>query len=119
MKISEIIEILEANLIVGHDKCDLQIEAGFGSDLMSDMLNRATGGVLLLTGLTNIQVIRASVISGVTAVVFVRGKQPCDDIIAQARNHEIPIMTTPFTMFTACGKLYEHGLRGIEDKVTK
>ncbi len=116
MKLSEIITILEADLLNGHDKLDMEIVAGFGSDLMSDVLNRATDGVLLLTGLTNVQVIRSAVISATTAVVFVRGKQPCDDIIEQARKHGLPIMVTPFTMFTASGKLYEGGLRGIENR---
>jgi len=116
MKLSKIIEALRAQIIIGHDKLDMDIEAAFGSDLMSDMLNRATEGVLLLTGLTNIQVLRSSVISGVSAIVFVRGKQPNEDIISQAATHGIPLLVTPDTMFTSCGKLYEKGLRGIEDK---
>ena len=119
MKLSELKEILGASLITGRDKLDMEVEAGFGSDLMSDMLFRPTHGVLLLTGLTNIQVLRSSVISGVAAVALVRGKQPNQDMIDQAERHRLPLMTTSFTMFTACGKLYEKGLRGVDEKVRK
>jgi predicted transcriptional regulator len=119
MKLSEIREILEAEFLVGDDSKDLQISTGFGCDLNSDMLTYHTSGTLLLTGLTNIQVLRSSVISEVKAVVFVRGKQPSLELIEQARAHGIPLMATRFTMFTACGRLFNKGIRGVDEKTPK
>jgi predicted transcriptional regulator len=116
MILSDIKEILRAKVIVGDDKLDIPIKAGAGSDLMSDLLWGPTTDVVLLTGLNNLQVIRSSVISGVAAVVLARGKEPNEDVIAQAREHDIPLLTTPFTMFTACGRLFQKGLRGIDFK---
>jgi hypothetical protein len=116
MILSDIKEILRAKVIVGDDKLDIPIKAGAGSDLMSDLLWGPTTDVVLLTGLNNLQVIRSSVISGVAAVALVRGKEPKEDVIAQAREHDIPLLTTPFTMFTACGRLFQKGLRGIDLK---
>jgi hypothetical protein len=95
------------------------IKAGTGSDLMSDMLTGPTSGVLLLTGLNNIQVIRTSVIAGVAAVVLVRGKRPGPEMIAQAREHGLPLLSTGFTMFSACGRLFARGLRGVEKKADR
>lgn len=116
MRLFEIREALEATVVVGHEKLDTQIGAGFGSDLMSDMLNLPTEGALLLTGLTNIQVLRSSLIAGVAAVILVRGKKPNREMIEQAQKHALPLLTTPYTMFTACGRLFGKGLRGIEEK---
>ena len=45
-------------------------------------------------------------------VIFVRGKTPGDMVIDLAREKEICILTTDYPMFTACGLLYENGLRG-------
>ena len=84
MILSDVKEILHAEVIVGNGKLDTPIKAGAGSDLMSDLLWGATTDVVLLTGLNNLQVIRSSVISGVAAVVLVRGKRPNADVIAQA-----------------------------------
>jgi hypothetical protein len=56
------------------------------------------------------------------AIVFVRKKRPSPDVIELADNHEIPLLTTPFTMFSSCGRLFAKGLRGVEGrgvKVTK
>jgi hypothetical protein len=117
MKLSVIKEILKARVFVGDDNLDQDVVTGAASDLMSDLLmGPPKSGVVVLSGLNNIQVIRTSVIAGVAAVVFVRDKKPAEDMIAYARKFELPLMSTPFTMFTACGRLHGSGLRGVEQR---
>ncbi len=116
MKLSDIKNTLKAEVIVGEDRLDIPVSAGTGSDLMSDMLTGPTSGSVLLTGLNNIQVVRTSVIAGVAAVVLVRGKHPSDDMKEHAAEHGLPMLSTPYTMYSACGRLYREGLRGVERK---
>ena len=116
MKLLHIKEILKADVLVGTEKLESEIEAGTASDLMSDMLRGPTNGTVLLTGLNNIQVIRSSVISGVAAVVLVRDKKPTADMISHATEHNLPVLTTPYTMYSACGRLFREGLRGVENR---
>ncbi|MEJ2723981.1 MAG: DRTGG domain-containing protein [Deltaproteobacteria bacterium] len=116
MTLSEIKEILRAHVILGEHKLDMIIKAGAGSDLMSDLLRGSKDGVVVLSGLNTVQVIRTAVIAGVAAVVLVRGKRPEQDMIALARTHDLPLLSTPFTMYTACGRLFRQGLRGVEQK---
>jgi predicted transcriptional regulator len=119
MKLSDIKSILKAEVIVGEDKLDIPVKSGTGSDLMSDMLTGPTSGSVLLTGLNNIQVIRTSVIAGVAAVVMVRGKHPSTEMKEQAAEQGLPMLTTPYTMYSACGRLYREGLRGVERRPEK
>jgi predicted transcriptional regulator len=119
MKLADIRDTLRAQVIVGNDKLDLSVKAGTGSDLMSDMLTGPTSGAVLLTGLCNVQVVRTSVVAGVVAVVLVRGKQPAPEMVTQARKHGLPLLSTPFTMFSACGRLFDKGLRGVEEKASR
>lgn len=119
MKLSEVKEILKATVIVGDDKLDMEILNGAGTDLMSDLLSGPTSGVLLLSGLNNVQTIRTSVIAGVSALVLVRGKKPDREMVEQARMHGLPILSTPFTMFTSCGRLLRRGLRGVDEKLPR
>lgn len=117
LSLTDIKDLLHAEVVVGEDKLDILVRAGTASDLMSDMLTgQNNNNVVLLTGLCNVQVIRASVIAGVAVVVLVRGKQPTPEIITQAREHGMPLLSTPFTMFTSCGRLFSKGLRGVEEK---
>lgn len=113
MKLSEVREILDAEIVYGGDLMDIEIYGVAASDLMSDLLRKPKEGALLLTGLTSIQAINTSVIAGMTAIVFVRGKRPDNEIVLHAMKHEIPILLTPYNMFSSCGILYEKGLRSI------
>ena len=91
--------------------------AGVASDLMSDLLRvPRTNDLVILSGLCNIQVIRTSVITGATAVVFIRGKLPDRCMISHAREHELLLLSALFTMYTACGRLFSLGLRGVEQE---
>jgi len=81
--------------------------------LMSDLLRNLRTGALLLTGLTGVQVIRTSVIAEMAAVVLVRGKTPNDEMIQYAREHDLPLLSTPFNMYSSCGKLFSKGLKSI------
>jgi predicted transcriptional regulator len=116
MQLAAIKEVLKARVLVGEDKLALNIDAGAGGDLMSDLLRRPMSGVVVLSGLNTLQVIRTAVITGVAALVLVRGKEPDAEMVAEARLHGLPVLSTPFTMFTACGRLFNQGLRGVDQK---
>ncbi|NCO60450.1 MAG: hypothetical protein COZ70_07655 [Deltaproteobacteria bacterium CG_4_8_14_3_um_filter_51_11] len=116
MRLSEVKRILKAQVATGEDRLDMEIMAGAGGDLMSDILRGPKEGVLLLSGLNNIQSVRTAVIAGASALILVRDKIPDDDMKDQARENGLPLLTTPFTMFTACGRLFSAGLRGVEKK---
>lgn len=113
MKLSEVKEILEAEVIVGNEQLHMEVTGGAASDLMSDLLRNPREGALLLTGLTSVQVIRTSVIAGMAAVVFVRGKQPDAAMVEMASEHGIPLLSSRFNMYSSCGKLYGGGLKSI------
>ena len=118
MKLSEAKDILRAKVASGEDKMDMAVQAGAGGDLMSDILRGSKEGVLVLSGLNNIQLIRTALIAGASAVVLVRGKEPDAEMKSQAAQHGLPLLSTPFTLFTACGRLFRAGLRGVDPKRT-
>jgi len=114
MKLSEIMEILKAEVLTGESHLDKTIMAAGGGDLMDDILAAVAQGSVLLTGLTTEKVLRTAKIAGVGAIVFVRGKQPEPDTIALAENYGLPILTTRYSLFVASGRLYINGLRGLD-----
>jgi predicted transcriptional regulator len=112
MRVSEIIKILDADLLTGTESIDMEIMAACGSDLMSDVMAYVNDNVLMLTGLVNIQVIRTAEMMDIKAIAFVRGKKPDQSIINLANEKGITVMTTKLPMFIACGKLYSSGMTG-------
>ena len=116
MKISEIVANQEADVITCADALKREVFTVCGSDLMSDVLAFVKEQAVLLTGLVNPQVIRTAEMMDMTCIVFVRGKKPDLNMIELANEMEIVLLGTDYEMFTACGRLYTNGLRGISGK---
>ncbi|MFW6381520.1 MAG: hypothetical protein ACOCZ3_03150 [Bacillota bacterium] len=110
MKLDKIREILELKPVYNCEE-NLNIKTACGADLMSDVLAFSQEKSLLLTGLTNPQVIRTAEMIGIKVIIFVRGKQPTPATIELAWERGIYIFITSRTMFEACGMLYEKGLK--------
>jgi predicted transcriptional regulator len=114
MKLSEIKELLDCEVLYGQDVIDdIEISTCLCSDMMSDVLAFAEPWALLLTGLTNSQSVRTANIADAAAVVYIRGKRPDKQTLDLAEEMRIPLLATDMGMFDACGKLFEGGLRGI------
>ena len=115
MKLKEIIEILDAELLVGKDKLDTEIEVAGASDMISDILLMAKAGMMILTGLNSPQIIRSASMLDVKAVVVVRNKVPLPKMVEMAKQYGVILMCTKHGMYKSCGILYSHGIKGLED----
>lgn len=116
MTLSKIKNLLGAETLSQDINLDIDIKCVNASDLMSDVLASVEPGELLLTGLTNSQVIRTCEIAGIQAVVFVRGKRPQEETVRISEKSKIPLLLTQLTMFEACGILFAQGCQSIATK---
>ena len=110
MKLREILELIEGNVISKDIDLDQEVQMGCGADLMSDVLAFTHDGTLLMSGLTNPQVVRTAEMAGIKAIVFVRGKLPPPETISLAEEKGIPLLASKYTMFETCGRVYRAGL---------
>jgi predicted transcriptional regulator len=111
VKLREVVEILNAEVLCGEKNVDIiEVKNGYAADLMSDVLAFASHSMLLITGLTNIQIFRTAQMLDIPAIVFVRGKMPQNDLLTIAKESEMPLLVTRSSMFDACGKLYVKGM---------
>ena len=118
MKLREIRDILNAEVITGDANLEKEIKYVFAADLLSDVLTFSRGpGALLITGITHPQVIYAANTIDLGAILFVRGKRPNEATLQLAIEHQIPLLATRYIMFEACGRLYQHGVRACIEKV--
>ncbi|MDD2353758.1 MAG: hypothetical protein WCV43_00905 [Candidatus Caldatribacteriota bacterium] len=108
MKIKEIIDILDAEVLTGELHLDREIKEFAISDLLSDVLALSKDRFLLLTGLTTQQAVRTAEIAGGIGIVFVRGKTPEPGAIGMARSHHIPLLMTSMSTFDACRAIIEN-----------
>lgn len=112
MTVLDISRILEAKPLCCEDALGRTVLSACGSDMMSDVLAFMKEQSVLLTGLCNPQVIRTAEMMDIVCIVFVRGKMPDEAMLELAQERGIPLLVSSHRMFTACGLLYDHGLRG-------
>ena len=111
MTINDTQKAIEAELIEGTGRDEVEIISACGADLMSDVMAFVKDQVMLLTGLINVQVIRTAILMDIQAICFVRGKQPNQEMIDMAKENGIVLLKTKLPLFLTCGKLYEAGVR--------
>ena len=116
MTLHEIKDLLEAEVLSGEEQLDMEVNKAFMADLMSDVLAFATAGSLLITGLTNPQVLRTADVIDIAAIVIGRGKRPSLETIQLAGMLNIPILTTKYILFEVAGRLYSKGIKGCIEK---
>ena len=114
MKIQQIAELLDAEILCGGDRLDMTVNSAFGCDMMSDVLAFVKDQSVLLTGLCNPQVVRTAEMMDMKCIVFVRGKMPPSEVIELADAAGLVALATNERMYAACGKLYANGLAGGE-----
>lgn len=121
MTLGEVLALIDGRAISRRIDLNQEVRMACGADLMSDVLAFSHAGTLLMTGLTNPQVVRTAEMAGVQAIVFVRGKYPPPETISLAEEKNIPLLASRYTMYETCGRLYAAGLEscGVFDLAMK
>lgn len=112
MNLREAKRIVKAELLWGEELLDREVRTACGADLLSDVLAFTKDRTLLLTGLTNVQVVKTAEISDMAGIIFVRGKRPAVELLELAKERNLPLFVTELSMFESCGRLHAAGLRG-------
>jgi len=113
VRISDIVVLLDADVLAGRDGLERKVPSGGGCDIISDLLFFGKPGMLLLTGLTQPSVVRTAHLMDIAAIVFVRGKSPDERAIELAESLGMPLLVSPHSLYDCCGRLYVRGLPGV------
>ncbi|HAP43605.1 MAG: hypothetical protein A2087_04275 [Spirochaetes bacterium GWD1_61_31] len=116
MTVRDVAKLLEAEVLSGEDKLDIEVKHGGAADMMSDILALCGPNQLVLTGYIHPQVIRTALVTELLGLVFVRCKNIPPETIKMARQHNILMLQTRLFMFSSCGILYAAGLRGVDER---
>ena len=114
MRINEIKNILKAKVLFGEAAMENTIVAAGSADLLDEILYALAKDCVLLTGAVTLDSIRKATVAGIGAIVMVRGKKIDKKILDLARENNIPVLSTDFSLFVASGRLYSAGLRGLD-----
>jgi len=115
INLEQIIALAQGEVITKELSMDVNIHGGCCADLMSDVLAYSRPRAVLITGLTNPQVVRTAQMADFRAIIFIRGKQPQQETLEIALQENIPLISSPMGMFELSGRLHDAGLASYED----
>jgi len=113
MRLTEIAKVLNAKVVCGQERLEENQDVAFASDLMSDILTLGDNFPMIVTGLCTMQTIRTCEMGNLDIVVFVRKKKATPEMIELAADNDMVLMECDYSMFKACGLLWEAGLKPI------
>ena len=108
-KLPALLTVVEARPLT--DLAEVELRGCYISDLLSDVLANAQPGVLWVTIHVHRNVVSVASMKDITAVLFTCGRKPEQDIIAEAAEKGIMLLSTTLTTYETAGKLWKAGLR--------
>jgi hypothetical protein len=112
MNVAEAAQKIEGTLMAVRSPLEREIQGGYASDLLSDVMGNSREGDIWITMQKHVNVVAVAQLNGLAAIVLVNGRSPEPDTVARAEEIGIPIISTPLQAFDVIGILYSQGIRG-------
>ncbi|TVQ38758.1 MAG: hypothetical protein EA384_08500 [Spirochaetaceae bacterium] len=85
---------------------DRDIQHGYTSDLLSDVMANAAEGSVLITIQAHKNAVAVASMAGIAAIVICNSRPIPDDMLETARSECIAVFTTPKNQFTVSAEVY-------------
>jgi hypothetical protein len=112
VNVAEAVKILEGTLASAAGAAEGEIQGGYASDLLSDVMGNGREGDVWVTLQKHVNIVAVAQLNGLAAIVLVNGRKPEPDTLTRAEEMRIPIISTPLQAFDVIGLLYSRGIRG-------
>ena len=112
MLLKQIIEKLSLEVLSAEDMLECEINSGYSSDLLSDVLANARKGDLWVTLQVHENIVAVAAMNELAGIVTINGRRPGKDTIKKANKEGIPILVSILPSFELIGRLYTMGILG-------
>jgi predicted transcriptional regulator len=106
MKVEEIVKALDLRVFSGEKGLSNEINNGYVSDLLSDVMGSAEAGSTWITLQTHKNVMAIASLKELSAIILVKGFKPEDDTATQSNEENIPVLGTDKQAFEIAGELF-------------
>ncbi len=106
MTVKELVDQLGLKVFSGEAGLQNEIEGGYVSDLLSDVMGNSKAGQVWMTLQTHKNVMAIASLKDLAAVVLVKNNEPDEDTLAQSNEEGIPVLGTSDECFEISGKIW-------------
>ncbi len=105
MKVSELMQLIDAKDLTPTITEDREITCGYACDLLSWVMAHGDEGMAWVTVQTHLNVIAVAVLSDMACVILPEDIRMEEEPLQKARDEGMVVLTTKLTAFEICGKL--------------
>lgn len=113
MLLEDLVRALDLTVILSGPGLKAEVKSGYASDLLSDVMGKASEGSLWVTMQCHPNVIAVASLLNFPAVLFTGGAKPDERTRERAETEGLVLLGTRMATFEAVGRLYAVGIRGI------
>lgn len=108
MRLNEVIEKLNLKIFTagGHDLSEIEVNSGYISDLLSDVIAGVSKGDIWITIQRHLNILAVAKLRDVSAVLIAKGLSPDANTIEKAQEEGVVLLGTDFSTFEVAGRLY-------------
>jgi hypothetical protein len=115
MKLKEIVEKMNLEVRVTINNLDTEVNNGYVSDLLSDVLANSEENDLWITLQIHPNIVAIASMKGLSGIVIINGREPEEETVKKAEEKGVSIMVSRMTAFELSGRLYALGLSGTKN----
>jgi predicted transcriptional regulator len=106
MTIRQLVKEMDLQVFSGENGLDREIEGGYVSDLLSDVMGFSQEGEVWVTLQTHKNIMAVASLKDLAAIVLVKGLKPDEDAMDVSNEEGLPILGTDKSCFEFTGKLW-------------
>jgi predicted transcriptional regulator len=107
MTVQEITEALNLAIYTAGAGMEREIEGGYVSDLLSDVMGFAREGEVWITLQSHVNVVAIASLKELAAIILVKDIKPDEAVLEKAEEEGIPVLGTGEETFVLSGKLFQ------------
>jgi hypothetical protein len=115
MTLEELCHHLQLEVQAGPARLGTEVTGGYASDLLSCVMAQAQEDQVWVTLQSHPNIVAVASLVNLAGIIITEGMKPDAATIEKAEEQGVPILTTELTTFTVVGRLFELGVRGVDD----
>ncbi len=113
MTIHEMVKRAGLEVKTAADQLDAEVTGGYAGDLISAVMANAKQGNVWVTWHTHPNIVAAALVTKLSAIVLICGRQPEEETIRKAKEEGLPVLLSKLPTFELIGRLHAIGIPGV------
>jgi hypothetical protein len=107
MKLRDIVEKLQLEILVAHDLLETEVTGGYASDLLSDVMANSRAKNLWITLQTHENIVAVAKLRDLAGIIIINNRKPDEETLRRAKDEKVTLLASRETAFRVSGKLYD------------